>query len=165
MRFAHSSASCFDFTCQIQNPATSSLVSAKGPSRTVRLLPEYVMRAPFELAWRPSPASMTPASESLLAFTITMKRIAVSLSVLGSGLVRLRSSRRRTDPGEIDTGESHCGSPTYGLDSRLHCEGRYVQKHQDAGELRAAGNRRRDSRFGAAIRAQAQRHDAPVACQ
>jgi len=28
-----------DFTCQIQKPATSSLVSVNGPSRTVRFLP------------------------------------------------------------------------------------------------------------------------------
>src|SRR6266513_2928573 len=39
IRFAHSSASARDFTCQIQNPATSSLASVNGPSRTVRLLP------------------------------------------------------------------------------------------------------------------------------
>src|SRR5512147_957546 len=38
-RFAHSTASSIDRTCQIQKPATSSLVSAKGPSVTDRLAP------------------------------------------------------------------------------------------------------------------------------
>ena len=47
-------------TCQIQNPAISSFVSAKGPSMTVRLVPENLTRAPFELGWSPSPASITP---------------------------------------------------------------------------------------------------------
>src|SRR5947207_418823 len=41
MRFAHSRASALFFTCQIQKPATSSLASVNGPSRTVRLLPAY----------------------------------------------------------------------------------------------------------------------------
>ena len=63
-RLTHSIASSFDFTCHIQKPAISSLVSAKGPSITVRLAPENLTRAPFELGWRPSPASMTPALTS-----------------------------------------------------------------------------------------------------
>src|SRR6185369_12698484 len=111
-RFSHSMASSFDFTCHSQNPATSSLVSAKGPSITVRFCgPSNRTRAPLELAWSPSPASMTPAlissslylpmavsifssgsappSESLLALTITMNRM--SLSPLLSGA----ASRRR----------------------------------------------------------------------
>ena len=67
---------------------------------TVRLSPENLTRAPFELGCSPSPASImpaltssslylpisvricssgiTPASESLVAFTITMNRIVVS---------------------------------------------------------------------------------------
>jgi hypothetical protein len=95
--FSQSSASAFDFTFQIQKPATSSLVSANGPSTTVRRSPSKRTRAPFELACSPSPASITPAStsswlylpiacnisalgstpfsESRFAFTITMKRI------------------------------------------------------------------------------------------
>src|SRR5439155_23118330 len=70
-----------------------------GPSVTVRLFPENLTRAPFELAWSPSPASITPAlassslnfpiavrafssgrtpaSESLLAFTRIMNRMAL----------------------------------------------------------------------------------------
>src|SRR5450432_2230945 len=69
----------------------------EGPRLTVRSLPGYPTRAPFEVGCRPSPASMTPAftisslnlpiavsnsvlgitpaSDSLLAFTITMNRI------------------------------------------------------------------------------------------
>ena len=38
-RLAHSTASSIDRTCQIQKPATSSFVSAKGPSVTVRFAP------------------------------------------------------------------------------------------------------------------------------
>ena len=59
-RLAHSMASSLDFTWMIQNPATSSLVSANGPSTTVRLLPEYLMRAPFELGLRPGPVEHDP---------------------------------------------------------------------------------------------------------
>src|SRR5688500_4697165 len=48
-RLSHSVASSFDFTCQIQNPATSSFVSENGPSMTVRFFPEKRTRTPFEL--------------------------------------------------------------------------------------------------------------------
>src|SRR5207247_10743339 len=100
MRLAHSSASSFDRTCQSQNPATNSFVSVNRPSTTLRLCPEYLTRAPLELACSPSPANITPAftssslkfplsvsisfvgslpaSESLFAFTITRNRIVVS---------------------------------------------------------------------------------------
>src|SRR6266850_7778206 len=99
-RLTHSIASALDFTCHSQKPAISSFVSAKGPSITVRFVPENLTRAPFELAWSPSPASITPAftsfslnfpisarrlssgrtpaSESLVALTITMNRIEIS---------------------------------------------------------------------------------------
>src|SRR2546426_265618 len=105
-RLTHSIASSLDFTCQIQKPATSSFVSAKGPSTTVRFAPENLTRAPFELGWSPSPASITPAftssslnfpiaarsfssgitpaSESLLALTMIMNRIVFSVG-LGAG--------------------------------------------------------------------------------
>src|SRR5262245_40664169 len=101
-RRAHSSASSIERTCQIQKPATSSFVSENGPSMTVRFVPENRTRLPFELGWRPSPASMmpaltssslkfpmsvssfwsgsTPASEALSAFTITRTRIVRSPS-------------------------------------------------------------------------------------
>ncbi len=100
MRLTHSIASSIDFTCQSQKPAINSLVSVNGPSTTVRFAPANLTRAPFELGWRPSPASITPAfissslnrpisvrscsdgrtpaSESLLALTRIMNRIVVS---------------------------------------------------------------------------------------
>src|SRR5580692_7566894 len=100
LRLSHSTASSMLRTCQSQKPATSSLVSAKGPSVIVGLAPVKVMRLPLELGWRPSPASITPAltssslnlpmlvrssvlgrtpaSDSLLALTNTMQRIVVS---------------------------------------------------------------------------------------
>src|SRR5712691_6934106 len=81
-------------------PAMSSFASAKGPSTTVRFCPEYLMRQPFELAWSPEASSstpafcssswyfaisvricscgITPASESLVAFTTIMNRIVLS---------------------------------------------------------------------------------------
>src|SRR5215472_3738622 len=99
-RLSHSTASSIDLTCQSQKPATSSFDSVNGPSITVRLPSAKLTRLPLELAWSPSPASMmpaftssslyfpifsrisrlgrTPASDSLLAFTITMTRIVLS---------------------------------------------------------------------------------------
>ena len=96
-RLTQSIASSFDFTCHNQKPAISSLVSVNGPSITVRFAPENLTRAPFELGWSPSPASImpaftssslnlpmssrsfvsgrTPASDSFVALTITMNRI------------------------------------------------------------------------------------------
>src|SRR5215471_17786052 len=81
----------------------SSLVSAKGPSRTVLFSPEKRTRLPLLLGWRPSAANImpaftsaslnlpisaksfslgiTPASEFLVALTITMTRIALLLSI------------------------------------------------------------------------------------
>ncbi len=77
----------------------SSLVSANGPSTTVRLAPENFTRAPAEDGFRPSPARMTPAltssslnlpmsassfasgiapaSDSLLALTMTITRMSI----------------------------------------------------------------------------------------
>ena len=96
-RRIHSTASSIDFTCHSQKPAISSLVSVNGPSMTVLLPPPNCTRTPRELACRPSPASitpaftssslnlpisvsssaegMTPASDSLVALTITMTRM------------------------------------------------------------------------------------------
>src|SRR5580765_4097469 len=100
-RLTHSIASSFDFTCQSQKPATSSFVSANGPSMTVRWAPENLTRAPLDDACRPSPASITPAfassslnlpmsarsfglgitpaSDSFVALTITINRIGFLL--------------------------------------------------------------------------------------
>src|SRR5258706_4220405 len=104
-RLTHSIASAFDFTFHSQKPATSSFVSANGPSVTMRFAPEKRTRAPLLLDCSPSPASITPAlvssslylpiawssswlgilpaSESLLAFTITMNLMFISLMFKG----------------------------------------------------------------------------------
>ena len=73
-RLTHSIASSFDFTWNSQKPAISSFASVKGPSVTVRLPPENLTRAPFELGWSPSPASITPAfTSSSLYFPISAR--------------------------------------------------------------------------------------------
>src|SRR5579862_7389203 len=64
LRLSHSTASSTERTCQIQKPATSSLVSAKGPSVMVGLPVVKVTRLPEELGLSPSPASMMPALTS-----------------------------------------------------------------------------------------------------
>src|SRR6266478_9349132 len=90
-------ASSSDLVLISQKPATRSSVRLKGPRLTTLCPPEYLTRAPREVGCRPSPASMmpaltisslnlpiavsnsvlgiTPASLSLLAFTITINRI------------------------------------------------------------------------------------------
>src|ERR1017187_7905759 len=109
---AHSMASSLELTLMIQYPAMSSLVSVKGPSMTLRLPPENLMRAPLELGWSPAPSTrtpaftssslylpiaeissslgITPASESLLAFTIIMNFIVnfSSRQYVEGGLVK-----------------------------------------------------------------------------
>jgi hypothetical protein len=52
---------------QDREAATSSLASVKGPSTTVRDLPENLTRAPLELGWRPSRASRMQNSRQLSA--------------------------------------------------------------------------------------------------
>src|ERR1700709_1981957 len=54
-------------------------VTAKGPLLTLGALPLYLIRAPFEVGVRPSPATMTPA----LTISSLNLPIAVSSSVLG----------------------------------------------------------------------------------
>jgi predicted dithiol-disulfide oxidoreductase (DUF899 family) len=59
---------------QSQKPATTSFVSANGPSITVRFLPSNLTRAPLELGCSPSPASITPALvSSSLYFPIAVR--------------------------------------------------------------------------------------------
>src|SRR6516164_1673476 len=99
-RRIHSMASSIDFTCHSQNPAISSLVSVKGPSITLLLPAPNLTRTPCALALSPSAESSTPAftssslnrpisvrssvlgstpaSESFVALTITMTRMARS---------------------------------------------------------------------------------------
>src|SRR6185312_2042999 len=84
-----------------QKPATRSSLRLNGPRLTRPSPPEYLMRAPFAVGCSPSPAcitpalhisslnlpmavnnsvlGITPASVSLLPFTITMNRMVVSL--------------------------------------------------------------------------------------
>src|SRR5262249_14402708 len=123
-----STASSIDLTCQIQKPATSSLVSENGPSMTVFLPAENRTRLPLLLGWRPSPANMTPAftnsslnlpmsassfslgiapaSEFFVALTTTMPRIVVLLLRLGGppveGARQRPLSERRTSRRRID---------------------------------------------------------------
>ena len=89
-----------DLACHSQYPAMSSFVSANGPSMTVLCVPENFTRFPFEVGCSPSPArntpafescslylpisvrsfrsGMTPASDSLLALTMTMNLMSLS---------------------------------------------------------------------------------------
>src|SRR6267378_617007 len=108
----------------------SSFASAKGPSTTVRLLPEYLTRQPLELGFKPDASSstpafcssswyfcisdisfsegITPASESFVALTIIMNRIVISPLSWGGGSGRfgrmksLALTLRRTRLCEID---------------------------------------------------------------
>src|SRR3954463_13143754 len=72
-------ASARDLTRKIEKPAMSSLASVKGPSMTVRDLPENLTRAPLELGWRPSRASRTPA------FMSSSLYLPISAMSCGSG--------------------------------------------------------------------------------
>ena len=53
--FTQSIASCSEETFQTQNPATSSFVSANGPSVTVRFEPENQTSRTPRKRWRQSP--------------------------------------------------------------------------------------------------------------
>src|SRR6185437_11487839 len=79
-RLTHSIASSFDLTWMSQKPAISSLVSANGPSITVRFEPENRTRAPLALVCSPSIASSTPAFTSSSLYL----PMAASSSLLGS---------------------------------------------------------------------------------
>src|SRR5437899_839166 len=109
----------------------SSFASAKGPSITVRFVPEYFTRQPLELAWSPEASSstpafcssswyfcisamsfsggITPASEFFVALTIIMNRMLFS-NQLGAGppdgsgrKESLALTLRRTRLREIDS--------------------------------------------------------------
>ncbi len=95
-RLTHSIASSFDFTCHSQKPAISSFVSAKGPSITVRFAPENLTRAPFELGWSPSPASITPAfTSSSLNFPISVRSFSLGMTPASESLSALTSTMNR----------------------------------------------------------------------
>src|SRR4030095_14562013 len=89
-RLTHSITSSLDLHCISQKPAISSLVSLKGPSVTVRLLPENLTRAPLELGCRPSPASMTPAlASSSLYLPISSRSFVSGITPASESLVAL----------------------------------------------------------------------------
>src|SRR5207244_550886 len=89
-RLTHSIASSFDFTWISQKPAISSFVSVKGPSVTVRSSPENLTRAPLELGWSPSPASITPAfASSSLYFPISVRSSSLGITPASESLVAL----------------------------------------------------------------------------
>src|SRR6476620_914885 len=116
-RCIHWIASSSDLVLLSQKPATSSPESANGPRLTLPCPLPYLIRAPFAVGCRPSPASITPAltssslnlpiavsssvlgitpaSESLLAFTITMNRIAILRVGIGRPPSLRPSSTRR----------------------------------------------------------------------
>src|SRR5262245_16665220 len=86
-RLTHSTASSIDRTCHSQKPAISSLVSANGPSITVRLAPEKRTRLPFELGWSPSPASITPAlTSSSLNLPISARSCSLGMTPASESL-------------------------------------------------------------------------------
>src|SRR6185369_6957818 len=95
-RFTHSIASSSDFTWNIQKPATSCCVSAKGPFTTVRSLPENFTRAPFADGCRPSPASMTPAfTSSSLYRVISVSSVSLGITPASLSLVALTMTMNR----------------------------------------------------------------------
>src|SRR6266478_5481331 len=78
-RFIQPIASSSDLVLISQNPAIRSPVSSNGPRLSAFCPVEYLIRAPLDVGCRPSPASMTPA----LAISSLNLPIAVSNSVLG----------------------------------------------------------------------------------
>src|SRR5207247_8496175 len=68
-RLSHSRASSIERTCHSQYPATSSLLSANGPSMTVRFFPSNRTRLPSELGERrPAPITTPALTSSSLNF-------------------------------------------------------------------------------------------------
>src|SRR5438876_176350 len=68
-RLSHSRASSIERTCHSQYPATSSFVSANGPSITVRFFPSNRTRFPCALgASRPAPTTTPALTSSSLNF-------------------------------------------------------------------------------------------------
>ena len=74
----------------------SSLASVNGPSMTVRSRPSKRTLAPLEVGCRPSPASMTPAlRSSSLYFVIAPRSDVLDLSPASdSGLPGTRTMKR-----------------------------------------------------------------------
>src|SRR5215813_27503 len=121
MRLAHSIASSNVFTCHIQNPQINSFVSVKGPSVTVSLPLDILTRAPLELGWRPSPASITPAfTNSSLYFPISASIFSLGISpasVLSFALIRTMTRNVISPYGLVSFG---AGLPD-GIDRLIPC--------------------------------------------
>ena len=97
---------------RIEKPAMSSLASVKGPSTTVRDLPENLTRAPLELGWSPSRASRTPALHELF---VVLAHLGQELWIgEGAFFFCLRGCFD-------DDHESHCKSPLGELVGSLVC--------------------------------------------
>ena len=86
----------------------SSLVSAKGPSMTVRDEPENFTLAPFEVGWRPSPASMTDEeTPALMRFSMPEKGKS-QIAIIPSGQDLFKFVLHRAQDGQlIAAHESH----------------------------------------------------------
>src|SRR5436309_6414295 len=106
----------------------SSLLSANGPSTTVRFVSENFTRAPLELGCRPSAASRTPAFTSSSLYL----PIASSSSVLGnwpaslSALALTITRKRMRGTGLREEGR---GSGVSGLASTLTSNGGSPNRH------------------------------------
>jgi hypothetical protein len=83
----HSTASSIEFTFQIQKPAMSSLVSANGPSVTVRFVPEkWTPLAHANWPAASSPANITPAFHQ---FLVELAHFLHDLRIRGRARFRL----------------------------------------------------------------------------
>ena len=103
-RFTHSTASSIDFTFQIQKPAMSSLVSANGPSMTVRLPPAgeahpLALRARLQAVARLHDAGF--------------HQLLVELHHVGEQLLRRHHARFAVFRGLHDHHDSHRRAPLY----------------------------------------------------
>jgi hypothetical protein len=74
IRRTHSTASSIDLTCQIQNPAMSSFVSANGPSMTVRCDPEKRTRFAFHRRMKPVAREHNPRFHEFLVEGAHLRR-------------------------------------------------------------------------------------------
>src|SRR5207247_11303488 len=91
-------------------PATSSFVSVKGPSITVRFPPENLTREPFELGCSPSPASITPAlTSSSLNFPISVRIFLLGRTPASESLFALTSTMNRIVVSPFDVLPAHSG--------------------------------------------------------
>src|SRR5258705_9822746 len=106
----------------------SSLVSANGPSVTYTLPSLKPTRAPFDVAWRPAPSTMTPASMSCWLYLPIVSRsfsdgsspasvLLSAFTIIMNRTVNLLSPDGRTGSVEIDrsaeSGGCRSGRPPF----------------------------------------------------